>query len=131
MKYLTRIEIIFPFVASFIVFLAAKNHIDTVVYLIVAIVFSFYFFPMKLIVDSKEKKWFQIVTSVLFANILILIAIYLINPELSVIKTILGMSSILCIVLLVYKHFFEKLSVRLFFLLLGFNVLASSFIIIS
>lgn len=131
MKYLKRIDFFFPFVASFIVFLAAKDHIDTVVYLILAIVLSFYFFPMKLIVDSQEKKWFQIVTSVLFANILILIAIYLINPELSVIRNMLGISSILCMVLLIYKHFFEKLSVRLFFLLLGFNILACSYIIIS
>jgi len=131
MKYLTRIEPFLPFVAAVILFLAAKNHVETYAYLIVAILFSFYFFPLRLMAKSTEKKWFQVVTSVLFANILLFIAIYLINPELNFVRIILGVSAILCIVLLVYTYFFKKLTVRIFFLLLGFNVLASSYILFT
>ena len=129
-KYLVKTEIILPYLAAATGFLVATEHLDITIYFVLALLFSFYFFPVRLFIDSLDKAWFRIATSVLFANILVLLGIYFLNPELSVIATALDVASILCVVLLVYKYVFEQLSVRNFILLVGFNILAVSRIVV-
>lgn len=130
MKYFKKTEILFPYIAAVFVFLVAKELVANFVYLVISVLFSLYFFPLRLIVRSSEKKWFVLLSSLLFAIILILTELYLINPDFIEIRTVLAVSAILCMLLLVYKHIFDKLDVRLFLLLLGFNILAGSCMVI-
>ena len=60
------------------------------VFLPFALLFGIYFFPLRLFVVSNDKKWFQFLSSLLFANILIFLGIFLINPELKIIGNTLG-----------------------------------------
>ena len=129
-KYITRAELFMPYVAATVAFLSATNHLDNLFYFAVAILSGIYFFPIKLLIVTTEKLWFRIATSLLFANILVLLGIYILNPELSLIGTALDLFSILCIVLLVYKYIFEKLSFHNFILLIGFNILAISRVVV-
>lgn len=133
MKYLKKLETYLPYIAIIIVFLSKKNQLDSIIYLITSILFSFYFFPVRIILSSSltEKTWVEVLISVLSANIFILVLISLINPEQHIVKTLLGISGILCIGLLVYEKIFEKLSIRLFTMLLGFNILASVSILMA
>ena len=81
MKYFKKTEILFPYIAAVFVFLVAKELVANFVYLVISVLFSLYFFPLRLIVRSSEKKWFVLLSSLLFAIILILTALYLINPD--------------------------------------------------
>lgn len=128
MKLLYKMEVYFPYFAILLFFITFKLQLSSIVYLILAIIIGLYFFPFRLLITNSEKRIFHIIFSVIFSTILIFSSVFLINPNIDVIKISLGFLGISCFILLIYMYFTKELSNKLFFLLLGFNILSGLYL---
>ena len=123
-----KAEVILPYLAVVIFYITSRYQLPEYIYLTLSIFLALYCLPFRLLVKREEKKWFTVLTSIVFAQMLIFSALFLFNSESREIQNTLGITGIICMTLLIYKFIFEKLDVKTFMLLFGFCLLASVYL---
>jgi hypothetical protein len=125
-KLLNKADWIIPFAAYVIYFFTVKSVIPSAVYVVLACLFSLYYFPFRLLTNINEfenNRFFYILSCFFCSAILALSALGVIVSLTDFFRTTAGVIGALCVLSSFYA--LDKLkSKRLFAVLYGINILA-------
>jgi len=126
MKSLMKYEVFIPYFAAILFQLTIKLHLPSYCYIIPSVILGLYFFPVRILFfDNTQNRTFFFLTSWLFASIFGLTSVYILNPDLRVIYVSLLFAGLICFPIMYFAYAF-KTDIKIFFLLFGFSLLASS-----
>ncbi|MDR1056269.1 MAG: hypothetical protein LBL90_10740 [Prevotellaceae bacterium] len=126
-KLLNKTDWIIPFATYVIYFFTVESVIPSAVYIVLACLFSLYYFPFRLLTNINEfenNRFFYILSCFFCSAILTLSALDVIVSLTGFFRTTVGVIGVLCILLSFYA--LDKLkSKRFFAVLYGISILAS------
>ena len=114
-KILKKDFLLLP-ILSVVYFLTIKSAIPSIVYLLIALLTSIYFFPIKLFLGynstkfTDKKRIVVLLSYFISSNVIVLSALVSFQADLEVIRIAILIYSILNIALLIYFHFTESWS---------------------
>jgi hypothetical protein len=122
-KIQINLEYTLPIVLCILVFLVKKNQIQTIIYILPALVISLWFFPIRWFFQAeKRKSYITVLADFVLAALPISIAIYLWAEELVIMHNVIHLLGILNFGFLIYfylqKNFKERKWLHFLFLLL-------------
>ena len=112
-KILKKDFLLLP-ILSVVYFLTIKSDIPSIVYLLIALLTSIYFFPIKLFLGynstkfTDKKRIVVLLSYFISSNVIVLSALVSFQADLEVIRIAILIYSILNIALLIYFHFTES-----------------------
>jgi len=129
---LEKYEYLLPIICSLVYFLTVKNIVSSLYYGLIAIVIALYFFPLKLILISKNRnnfgqnKFVRIFSFLVISTIAILPMLILVNNNQELVRVFKVVSLINCYFL--FHSYIKEYDRSTLFTHIGFTILSSAVI---